>query len=78
MVLTDIEGIYRNWGTSEQKLIKSITTDTLANMQFAAGTMAPKVKAVCNFIKKTRNKAYIGALKDAPMLLEEKAGTMIT
>jgi carbamate kinase len=37
--------------------------------------MGPKIPAACTFAELTGDTAYIGALQDAPEILQDKAGT---
>jgi carbamate kinase len=46
-------------------------------MDFAAGSMGPKVEAVCRFVNATGKRAAIGTFEDAPGLLDGSAGTTI-
>ena len=47
-------------------------------MDFAAGSMGPKVEACCHFATTTGNRAAIGALEDLAAVLAGEAGTSIT
>ena len=76
-VLTDIDGIYENWGTDKQQIISEITEAALSQKTFAEGSMAPKVRAVCKFVKATSHPAAIGALTDIVAISVGKAGTQI-
>jgi carbamate kinase len=44
---------------------------------FPAGSMGPKVEAVCHFAEAIGKRAAIGALKDPSSILRGKAGTTI-
>lgn len=78
LMLTDVDGVYRNWSEPNAELIRRGTPRTLEAMTFAAGTMAPKVAAACEFVKLTSGVAGIGALRDAASILNGQAGTLIT
>ena len=77
IMLTDVEGVFENWGTDEQRLISKTTPDELEAKNFAAGSMGPKVEAACDFVRKTGNKAVIGALDQLDDIIKGKAGTLV-
>ena len=78
MILTDVNGVYKEWGTPNAALIHTIKVNDLEQMIFAAGSMAPKIEAARKFIKKSTNKkVVIGSLKDADKLLSGEKGTTI-
>lgn len=78
LILTDADAVYRNWGTPEQHAINSTTPAELADLEFDAGSMGPKIEASCEFIKHGGQFVGIGALEDAKDILLGKAGTCIT
>jgi len=78
VILTDVDGVYKEWGKPNSALIRSITIRELEQMSFAAGSMAPKIEAACNFIKATNKRVMIGSLRDAPKLLSGEKGTTIS
>jgi len=78
LLLTDVDGIYDNWGQTDARLIRRIAPSALDAFSFAPGTMGPKVAAACQFVTKTGGIAGIGALKDAEMILDGQTGTLIT
>jgi carbamate kinase len=47
-------------------------------MQFAEGSMAPKVEAAVQFATQTGRPAAVGALADASAILAHTAGTWIS
>jgi carbamate kinase len=77
LMLTDVEAVYRNWGGPEQTAIASITPDGLAEMNFAAGSMGPKIAAACDFVRAGGRMAGIGRLQDARAIVEGQAGTQV-
>jgi len=46
-------------------------------MALPAGSMGPKVEAVCRFVEATQGIAAIGLLADAGAVLEGRAGTRV-
>jgi len=57
--------------------IRRISSCALRQMEFEAGTMAPKVAAVCDFIEAGGDIAGIGGLEDAQAILSGTAGTLV-
>ena len=76
-IVTDVDAVYAGWGTSEQRAIRSATPDELASSAFAAGSMAPKVRAACWFAERTGGFAAIGSIEDTQALLRGEAGTRV-
>ncbi|MEP7173228.1 MAG: carbamate kinase [Aestuariivirga sp.] len=77
LMLTDVDGIYLGWGTAQQRRLESVKPDELNSYSFAAGSMAPKVKAAIEFVSGGRRMAGIGRLEDALEILKRRAGTVI-
>ena len=77
-MLTDVPRVLRNYGTSEQTEIANTTPAQLRAMDFAAGSMRPKVEAVTRFAELTGDMGAIGALEDVAEILAGKAGTIVT
>jgi uncharacterized ion transporter superfamily protein YfcC len=77
LMLTDVEGVFENWGTPNQSLVTKTTPQDLQRMSFPAGSMGPKVQAACEFVTATGGFAAIGALGDAADLIAGTAGTRI-
>ena len=77
-IVTDVDAVYADWGTPEQRAIRRATPDALADTEFAAGSMGPKVRAACSFVEQTGGLAAIGSIKDTPALLRGEAGTTVT
>jgi carbamate kinase len=76
-MVTDVEGVYENWGTSEQRLIRDVTVDELRARTFAAGSMGPKVEAAVGFVERTGGRAAIGGLDQIVDIVEGRAGTQV-
>ncbi len=77
LMLTDVDAVYQDWQTPNARAIRNAPPKILCNMNFAAGSMAPKVKAACEFVERTGGLAGIGRLQDAQAILKGKAGTII-
>jgi len=78
MVLTDVPNVVRHYGTPEAEPISRITPGALRRETFPAGSMGPKVDAVCRFVELTGDMAAIGRLQDAEAIMAGDAGTIIT
>ena len=64
VMATDVDGVYVDWGTPQQRRLDRVTPEELAGYQFAAGSMGPKVEAASRFAAKTGKRAAIGSLAD--------------
>lgn len=78
LILTDVDAIEEGYGTPQARPIRHITPRELRTRSFPAGSMGPKVEAVCRFVEATGGMAAIGRIDDAEALLHGKAGTIIT
>ena len=78
LVLTDVPNVVRHYGTPEAEPISRVTPGALRRETFPAGSMGPKVDAVCRFVELTGDMAAIGRLEDAESIIAGKAGTIIT
>ena len=63
MIVTDVDAVYADWGTPEQRAIRRATPEALAETEFAAGSMGPKVRAACPFVEQTGGLAAIGSIR---------------
>ncbi len=77
LLLTDVESVMDGYGTPQARPIRQATTRELRARSFPAGSMGPKVEAVCRFVEKTGGTAAIGRLEDAGALLDGTVGTII-
>ncbi len=77
LLATDVDAVYLDWGTPEEKPIRNITPDRLARYSFPSGSMGPKVEAACTFVERTGRKAVIGALQEIEEMLAGRVGTLI-
>ena len=78
LLLTDVPAVVRGFGGPNPSPISRSTPAALRRENFAAGSMGPKVEAVCRFVEMTGDTAAIGALEDAAVILAGKAGTVVT
>ncbi len=77
VIATDTDAVYTGWGTPDQQAITIAHPDALAEFDFAAGSMGPKVEAAIDFARSTGHDAFIGSLDDLPALLAGTAGTRV-
>ena len=78
LMLTDAEAVWQDWGTAEARAIRRASPNALEKLQFAAGSMGPKVEAACDFARATGGRAGVGALEDAVAIVEGRAGTLVS
>ena len=81
LVLTDVEGVYEDFGTPEQRLLPHLTPEEarrrLEAGEFGTGSMRPKVEAAAEFVEGGGKQAIIAALRDGPRALAGQAGTRV-
>ena len=81
VIVTDVDGVKADYKTDDEELIRYISAEDLEerfqNGEFAAGSMAPKVRSVLQFIDATGGTAAIGALNDVNAVVQGVAGTQI-
>lgn len=85
LILTDVDGVYLDYGTEEERLLGTVAADELREYyeagEFPAGSMKPKVEAALNFVEgesRRERKAIITSLEKSVDALENDAGTLIT
>ena len=74
---TDADAVFLDWGTGAQRAIRWICTDALTRLDFAAGSMGPKVAAAIAFAQDSGCRAVIGKIDDIDQILAGEAGTVI-
>src|ERR1700740_881594 len=77
LLLTDVAEVQDGYGTPHARPIRRATPAELRARNFPAGSMGPKIDAVCRFVEATGKLAAIGQLGDAQALLAGQAGTLI-
>jgi carbamate kinase len=77
VMATDVDGVYLDWGTPEQRRLDTVSPGDLSRHDFAAGSMGPKVEAAARFVTKTGRRASIGALADIAEIVAGRAGTSV-
>lgn len=77
MILTDADAVYQHWGTPQQKALRDVTISQLRPFATPDGAMGPKAEAVIQFVERTGQVAFIGALQDVEKILVGEKGTCI-
>jgi carbamate kinase len=77
LMLTDVPTVMRDWGTADERPIERTSPSELRSMEFARGSMGPKVEAACRFVEATGKRAAIGSLEDASRIVAGEAGTLV-
>lgn len=78
VIATDVDAVYIDWAKPSQKSIASAHPDALEAMNFAAGSMGPKVQAACEFARASGKTAAIGALADIEAIVKGEGGTQVS
>lgn len=83
IILTNVEGVYRNYGKDDQEIIRNMTTaeakEDIAQGQFEAGTMLPKIEAAIAYLKKVpAGRVLITSMERVKDAIKGNAGTEIT
>jgi carbamate kinase len=77
LLLTDVDGVYVDFGTDKARRLGRVSAHELAAYGFAAGSMGPKVDAATSFVLMTGRTAAIGRLEDAAAIVAGRAGTIV-
>ncbi len=83
IILTNVECVYRDFGTKQQSSISSMTVDEAKELidagQFEAGTMLPKIEAAISYLEQVPNgKVLITSMQCVKNAIKGKTGTVIT
>jgi carbamate kinase len=77
VMLTDVSAVEVGFGTPAARPLHEVSVAELRAMDFAAGSMGPKVEAACRFAEATGNPSMIGSLEDVAALLDGTSGTIV-
>jgi carbamate kinase len=77
VIATDVDAVYLDWGTPQQRRLERATPDELDALGLAEGSMGPKVRAAAQFARDTGHRAVIGSLDDVARLVAGTAGTVV-
>lgn len=78
VIATDVDAVYLNWGTESQRALRRVHPDAVADLDFPAGSMGPKVEAASAFARAGGRRAVIGSLDQLADLVGGTAGTTFT
>ncbi len=82
LILTDVEGVFRSFGSPEQELIARLTPAegwaVLAEEDLGAGSMGPKLEAAIHFVEGGGRRSVIAELGHAAAALHGTTGTTVT
>ena len=78
VMLTDAEAVQAHWGPPAERPILRASPEAMRALDFAEGSMGPKVEAACRFALATGKRACIGALADLSRILAGDGGTTVT
>jgi carbamate kinase len=81
LILTDVDAVYTGWGTEQQRAIASMTVGEADRLMsegaFGEGSMAPKVAAAADYVRRTQGRAIITALSKGRAAVLGIGGTEI-
>ena len=81
LIATDVQGVSLNYGKKNQEFLRSLTTRQatrfLAQGHFPPGSMAPKIEAAVQFVRKTGKRAVIASIEDIESAVKGESGTEI-
>ena len=81
LILTDVDAVYRDWGKPTQAPIERITVEEAERLdaagEFGEGSMAPKIRAAVDFVRRTGGRAVITELQRGREAVRGRAGTSI-
>ncbi|HEX3868371.1 MAG TPA: carbamate kinase, partial [Gemmatimonadaceae bacterium] len=82
LVLTDVDAVYADWGTPNQRPLGVLTVADAERMDaesaFGEGSMAPKIRASVDFVRRSGGRAIITSLRHGKAAVHGGAGTTIT
>ncbi|HSQ30864.1 MAG TPA: carbamate kinase [Gemmatimonadaceae bacterium] len=82
LILTDVDAVYADWGTAQQRPLRQLTIANAERMDaekaFGEGSMAPKIRAAVDFVRRTGGRAIITSLARGQAAVRGEAGTTIT
>ena len=81
VILTNVEGVYRGFGSGSQELLRELPLAEAERMlradEFGRGSMRPKVEAAIDFLRGGGGRACIARLDRGLEAVEGRAGTAI-
>lgn len=81
LILTDVDAVYTGWGTEQKRAIDRMTVADADRLwsegAFAEGSMAPKVAAAADYVRRTGGRAIITELSRGRAAVQGEGGTEI-
>jgi carbamate kinase len=81
LILTDVDAVYADYGTPNQRALRTLSISEAERLDaakaFGEGSMAPKVRAAVEFVRKTGGRAVITELRSGRDAVLGNAGTSI-
>lgn len=81
IILTDVDAVYADWGTPGQRALRRLSAAEAETLDragaFGEGSMAPKVRAAVDFVRRTGGRAIITELSRGAEAVRGEAGTTI-
>ena len=81
MILTNVDAVYSDFGTDRQQAFAKLTVADAERLDkagaFGEGSMAPKVRAAVDYVRRTRGRAIITELARGREAVRGAAGTTI-
>jgi len=82
LILTDVDAVYADYGKPTQRALDTISIAEAERLDqagaFGEGSMAPKVRAAVDFVRRTGGRAIITELRRGREAVRGSAGTTIT
>jgi carbamate kinase len=82
LVLTDVDAVYAHWRTPAQRPLARLSVTEAESLDregaFGEGSMAPKVRAAIDFVRRTGGRAIITSLARGQAAIRGAAGTTLT
>jgi carbamate kinase len=82
MIATDVKGAHLNFGQPEEIFLSDLSPEKakqyIADGQFPAGSMRPKIEAALQFVKKKKGRAVICSIEEIAAAFDGRAGTQIS
>jgi carbamate kinase len=82
LILTDVDAVYADWGSPKQRPLRHLSVADAVKMDeqkaFGEGSMAPKIRAAVDFVRRTGGRAIITSLELGQDAVRGRAGTSIT
>ena len=81
LILTDVDAVYADWGKDTKRALSRLTVDEADALDksgaFGEGSMAPKVRAAVDYVRRTDGRAIITELSRGLDAVHGRAGTTI-